>query len=214
MINDQIAEYLEKQQDIAQKMFPHYFERYKTDGVEYNIYIGESLLKARDYNELYLHNLRLWQLLVTCGVENLIYRNKEQFPTQLEIASLILAHNNPLSIKFRMDEKQFDVDGAYNIRYEIMKKRIDKAYIKGTTERLTQPGFISIVYSQEEEAFEYRRYIEYLQSIGYLASDVEDLELQDLQGTTGLKALRVKIVFDQSEEDAIKELIEATMVPQ
>ena len=29
-----------------------------------------------------------------------------------------------------MDEKIFDVDGAYNVRYEILKKRIDKIEIK------------------------------------------------------------------------------------
>jgi hypothetical protein len=40
------------------------------------------------------------------------------------------------------------VDGAYDIRYEIVKKRIDKALIKGTNERATQPGKIVIVYSQ------------------------------------------------------------------
>jgi molybdopterin converting factor small subunit len=214
MINERISDYIETQQEIAQKMFPHYFEKYKTDGVEFNIYIGASLLQVRDYHPMYLQNLRIWQLLVTCGVENLIYNASKDFPTKLEIASLILAHNNPLSIKFRMDEKQFDVDGAYNIRYEIMKKRIDKAYIKGTKERLTQPGFISIVYSQEEEAEEYKRYIEYLQSNGYLSDGVEDLELEDLQGTTGLKALRVQVVYDQGEEDAIKELLQTTMVPQ
>ena len=61
-----------------------------------------------------------------------------------------------LSIRFRQDEKQFDVDGAYNIRYEIVKKRIDKAYIKGTSERLTQPGKIAIVYSRDKEIGEYR----------------------------------------------------------
>jgi hypothetical protein len=50
-----------------------------------------------------------------------------------------------------MDEKRFDVDGAYNSRYEVIKKRIDKAYIKNTTERITQPGKICIVYSSNED---------------------------------------------------------------
>ena len=54
-----------------------------------------------------------------------------------------------------MDQKQFDVDGAYNVRYEIVKKRIDKSYIKGTTERLTQAGKIAIVYSNDSDATEY-----------------------------------------------------------
>ena len=67
----------------------------------------------------------------------------------------------PLAIKFRMDEKKFDVDGAYNIRYEIIKKRIDKANIKGTEERLTVPGKISIVYSQDKDALEYIKYINF-----------------------------------------------------
>lgn len=127
----------------------------------------------------------------------------------LHVASLILAHNNPLSIKFRMDEKQFDVDGAYNIRYEIMKKRIDKAYVKDTNERLTQPGKLAIVYSQKDEQEEYVQYLEYLQSIGYLGPVIEDLELEDLQGTTGLKALRVDFVYNLDEESDIAQRIEA-----
>ena len=84
----------------------------------------------------------------------------------LETTNLILVQHAPLSIRFRFDEKRFDVDGAYNIRYEIMKKRIDKAVLRGTTERLTQPGKIAIVYSQGSEAAEYRDYIDYLQKLG------------------------------------------------
>src|SRR5207237_545652 len=84
-------------------------------------------------------------------------------------------------IRFRFDEKRFDVDGAYNVRYEIMKKRIDKAVVLGTTERLTQPGKIAIVYSQAAEAAEYRDYIAYLQAQGYLQGEVEKLELEERQ---------------------------------
>jgi hypothetical protein len=105
-----------------------------------------------------------------------------------------------MAIKFRMDEKQFDVDGAYNIRYEIIKKRIDKANIKGTDERLTVPGKIAIVYSQEKDALEYLKYISYLQSKNQLGK-VESLELEDLQGVSGLKALRVEVVY-QKDFDA------------
>ena len=101
---------------------------------------------------------------------------------------------HPLSIRFRLDEKHFDVDGAYNIRYEIMKKRIDKATLKGTEVRLTQPGKIAIVYSQAREAQEYREYIEFLTASGYLTGEVEELELEDLQGVTGLRALRVTVL--------------------
>ena len=65
----------------------------------------------------------------------------------LKTTHLILAHHAPLSIHFRFDEKRFDVDGAYDVRYEVVKKRIDKAVIRGTGERVTQPGRIAIIYS-------------------------------------------------------------------
>ena len=73
-----------------------------------------------------------------------------ELPIPLETAQLILVHDDPLAIRFRADEKKFDVDGAYNIRYEIVKKRIDKAYIKNSEERLTQPGKIAIVYAPKK----------------------------------------------------------------
>src|SRR5262245_55234838 len=44
----------------------------------------------------------------------------------------------------------------------------------------TQPGRIAIVYSQSAEAYEYRGYIEFLQSLGYLTAEVEDLDLVEL----------------------------------
>jgi hypothetical protein len=198
LINEKISEYLDKTQLVAQEMFPHYFEKYKTDGVEHNLYIGQSMVNNRTFHPLYLQNLRLWQLLVICEIENLIHRIKPNLKTKLDICSLILAHSNPLSIRFRMEEKKFDVDGTYNIRYEIIKKRIDKAYIKDTMERLTTPGKIAIVYSQDKEAREYMNYLQYLQSIRYIGPDIEWLTLKDLQGLTGLKALRADVVYDQS----------------
>jgi hypothetical protein len=210
-LNENLANYLDKKQEEAQAMFPHYFERYKTDGVEYNMYIGQSLVKNKTYNQLHLHNLRLWQLQMMCEMENIAYKLKDNLDNKLEVASLILVHSNPLAIKFRMDEKQFDVDGAYNIRYEIIKKRIDKAHIKETDERLTVPGKIAIVYSQDKDAIEYKKYIKYLQSKKFLGK-VENLELEDLQGVLGLKALRVEVIyktnFNERTTITIDELIE------
>ena len=210
ILNEKLTNYLDKKQEDAQAMFPHYFERYKTDGVEYNMYIGKSLVNTKTYDPLYLYNLRLWQLQVMCEMENIAYKLKNTLDNKLEIASLILVHSNSLAIKFRMDEKQFDVDGAYNIRYEIIKKRIDKAYIKGTNERLTVPGKIAIVYSQDKDALEYEKYIKYLQSKKILGKQ-ELLEIEDLQGVSGLKAMRVEILYNKSfnekETITIDELI-------
>ena len=78
---------------------------------------------------------------------------------------------------------------------------MDKAFIKGTSERVTQKGKLTIVYSQKEDEYEYLRYIKFLQSKYYLDTDVEVVELEDLQAVTGLKALRVSILYHKNESD-------------
>ena len=201
LINDAISSYIERQEERAQGMFPHYFEKFKTDGVDYNLYVGASLQKNGTFDRLYLVNLRIWQLMMTCGIAHEIESIRPELKKPLEVAHLILVQDIPIAIRFRIDEKQFDVDGAYNIRYEIVKKRIDKAEIRGRDERLTQPNKVAIVYSQDKEAAEYRRYIEYLQASGYLEPEVEDLELEDLQGVHGLRALRVSINMKKRESN-------------
>jgi hypothetical protein len=90
------------------------------------------------------------------------------------------------------------VDGAYNIRYEIIKKRIDKVRIKDSMERLTQPGKVAIVYSQPKEAAEYKEYIEFMQNQNLLKAGIEQFELEELQGVVGLKALRVEVNFEEA----------------
>jgi len=92
-----------------------------------------------------------------------------------------------------MDEKRFDVDGSYNARYEVLKKRIDKANIKDTNERITEKGKITIVYSTNAEEKEYLKYIKFLQFKKILEDTIEQFEVEDLQDISGLKALRVKV---------------------
>ena len=201
MINEAVSSYIDMEEQAAQGMFPHYFEKQKTDGVDYTIYLGGALREDNGFDPLYLKNLRLWQLMVACGVALRVERLKTRLPVTLDVTNLILIQHAPLSIRFRFDEKRFDVDGAYNVRYEIIKKRIDKAIIRGTTERLTQPGKIALVYSHATEAAEWREYIEYLQRLGYLTRDVEELELDELQGAQGLRALRVTVDLANRELD-------------
>ncbi|MEX2221312.1 MAG: GAF domain-containing protein [Candidatus Rokuibacteriota bacterium] len=200
-INEAVSSYIELEEQAAQGMFPHFFEKQKTDGVDYTIYLGGALREDGAFDPLYLKNMRLWQLMVACGVALRVERLKDRLPVSLDITNLILIQHAPLSIRFRSDEKRFDVDGAYNVRYEIIKKRIDKAVIRGTTERLTQPGKIALVYSHPSEAAEWREYIEYLQRLGYLTRDVEELELDELQGAQGLRAMRVTVDLANRELD-------------
>jgi hypothetical protein len=201
LINKKMSYTIDQKQLEAQKMYPHYFERYKTDGVEHNMYIGESITKAQSFNKIYLYNLRLWQLQVMAQMENEFYQNQHEFPASVDVASMILVFNQPLTIQFRMDEKQFDVAGTYNARYEVVKKRVDKALIKGTDERVTTKGKLTIIYSQKEDEEAYLTYIKFLQSKKVLHKDIELLELEDLQGVTGLKAIRVPIFYHENIED-------------
>lgn len=178
-----------------QAVLPHYYERHRTDGVDHLIYLGASLSPNGEFSRLHLSNFRLWQLMVTCGLAWHGEQLKKQMPVPLDTAHLIFIQETPLNIRFRYDEKRFDVDGAYDVRHEIIRSRLDKAVISGG-ERLTQPGKVAMVYSSLEEVREMRRHIEHLQEQGFLLPEVERHELEDLPGVRGLKALRVGINLD------------------
>jgi hypothetical protein len=193
IINKKMAAVLDKEQADAQNIFPHYFERFKTDGVEHNLYIGASISSSKPFDLLYLNNLRLWQFQTLCKMELEHHHLKSVLPYELDVTSLILVFSSPITIRFRMDEKRFDVDGTYNARYEVVKKRIDKANIKGTKERITQKEKITIVYSHNYEETEYLKYIKFLQFKGILEPTIEQFDVEELQGVSGLKALRIKV---------------------
>ena len=192
-INTIINNNLESMAKELQQAYPFYFEKFRTDGVEYDIYIGQSIAPDKPFDLLYLKNTRLWQLKSMASIVRLCHAMIPQLPTFLETTQLIFAHSNAIDISFRNDERRFDVEGAYNIRYQIIKKRIDKVHIKNTEERLTQPGKIAIVYFNQKEADEYAKYIKSLAAQNILLNDLEYLELENLQGVIGLKALRVGV---------------------
>ncbi len=199
-LNSAFGDILDTAQDEAQKIYPHYFEKHSTDGVDFTLYIGQSLCREQTFHPLYLDNLRLWQLILMCDLACTNQRLKSELPIPLETTHLVAVQDHPVSIRFRFDERLFDVDGAYNARYEIMKKRIDKATIKGRSERLTQPDKIAIVYSNTKEASKYHKHIAYLERAGYLIPGFEDLQVEDLQGVEGLKAMRVTVNLDREPQ--------------
>jgi len=203
-INEEVAKFIDKEQQAAQRIFPHYFERFVTDGLDFNIYIGQSIQPNLKFDEFYIKNLKLWQLTTLAKAAIVTHKLKSSLPLALDTTQLILAHTCPISISFRPSERKFDVDGAYNTRYEIIKKRIDKVHLHNSEERLTQPGTIAIVYSQLQEAAEYTEYIEFLQSKQLLKKEIEKLELEEVQGISGLKGLRVGINLDYEEDQKAK----------
>lgn len=192
-INDLIDEL----NDTTQKDFPCFFEKFRTDGVEYDIYAGQSIAPDRPFNHIFIKNIRFLQLANMITIANRSHLLQSQIQIKIEITQLIFVNPNFIDIRFRRDERRFDVEGAYNIRYHIVKKRIDKVHIKNTNERLTAPGKIAIVYTSQKEADEYMVHCRYLQGQNLLMPEIEILELEQLQGVVGLKALRVTVSYQQ-----------------
>jgi len=193
LINDTVSKYLENEEAKLQKVFPHYFDKFKSDGIEYDIFIGQAIARNRNFDHMYLRNVRLWQLSSMAEIARLTASLQPEMKIPLQTTQLILVHSQPIRISFRRDERRFDVEGGQNIRYELVKKRIDKVRTKGSAERLTQPGTIAIVYTQDREAGEYEEYIRMMRKKGLLCGEMENLELEEVQGLSGLKALRVSV---------------------
>src|SRR5690606_17401467 len=100
-------------------------------------------------------------------------------PLPLKTTQLLFVHPEKISISFREDEKRFDVEGGYNIRYQIIKKRIDKALIENTKERLVQPETIAIVFSNEYIKDDIQKILEEIILSGLIEKDYEFLTLEE-----------------------------------
>jgi hypothetical protein len=194
-INGKINSMLNDFNGRLQAIYPCYFEKFRTDGVEFDIYVGQSIAPDIPMPEDLIQRFRLLHLEVIATIAQTAHALIPDLSDYLQTTQLIFVHEKSIDISFRPDEQRFDVEGGYNIRYQLVKKRIDKAHIKNSEERLTQPGKIAIVYINNLEAQEYIGYIKVLQSRNILKDDVEHIEIEELQGVDGLKALRVGVVF-------------------
>ncbi|MEO7767589.1 MAG: GAF domain-containing protein [Ferruginibacter sp.] len=193
LINGAVSHYLDLLNVQLQSAYPCYFEKIRTDGAEYDIYMGQSIAPKIPFKMSFLYKTRLIQLQAMAAITRLTNSLVPQLEHALQTTQLVFVHSRPIDICFRNDERRFDVEGAYNIRYHIIKKRIDKVHLRGTEERLTQVGKIAIVYYNEKDVSEYVAYISKLQEKDILLDDLEHLELEELQGVSGLKALRVGV---------------------
>lgn len=193
MLTTSVSNYLDWMNEDLQQSHPCYFESLRTDGIEYDIYVGQSIAPDKPFSMSSLKNLRLGQLRAMSAIARMTHALLPQMPTALQTTQLIFIHSHAVDISFRNNERRFDVEGGANIRYQVIKKRIDKVHILPSGERLTQPGKIALVYSDPKDADQYLAYIQYLQEQEVLSNDLEYLELEQLQGLAGLKALRVGV---------------------
>lgn len=195
MLNAIISTELNLFNETIQGYFPSYFEKFRTDGVEYDMYIGQSITPTKIFDPKILQTIRKQQIVSMVSIARKTFEALDDLPVSLVTTQLIFVHPNPLDVVFRQDERRFDVDGGYNIRYEVIKKRIDKARLVGTKERLVQPNKIAIVYSSPRVEDELRTILENIAKEQLIHQEIEQVELEELQGIEQLKAFRISVLF-------------------
>ena len=195
-LNKLLSNGLDAFQQESQRIFPHYYERFNTDGIDFNLYVGRSITPNKEFSYPIIKELRYWQLQTLIALEQQYAQVKSEMLVKIDVATLILTSNTTLDIVFKMDEKRFDVDGYNNAKYEIIKKRINKAFVKGKEERINVPGKLCIIYTEDVLKEEYTDYLNILITKGYLLNEIEYLEVEELQGLGGLLAIRIPINYN------------------
>lgn len=201
MVNSTIRKELEKLNNFVQGNFPSYFETFRTDGLDYDIYVGQSISPFIPFDPVYIRLFRRQQIVSMAQIWRTIEVLKHKLPVPMDTTQLIFVHSSTIDLTFRKDERRFDVEGSYNIRYHMIKKRIDKVLVKGTMQRLVQPGKIAIVLNGTKDLPDLLEDLHNLAALGLLYKEIEKLELEDLQGVSGLIALRVEVCVDSSSKN-------------
>ncbi|WP_312340131.1 GAF domain-containing protein [Sphingobacterium sp.] len=191
--NQVISRELDHFNSFIQGNYPSYFQKFRTDGIEYDIYIGESITPQNPFSYEFINVFRRQQIISMARIALKTYHLKDVLPLALETTQLIFINPHSIDISFREDERRFDVEGSLNIRYEIIKKRIDKIRIKRTKERLTQVNKIAIVYLSDEILKDLMLSIQAIYDMGIIEQRIEHLKLEDVQGIAGLKAIRLSV---------------------
>ena len=195
-LNSTIHVELEQFNQVVQNCYPSYFETFRTDGMEYDLYVGQSITRNKVFDPQILKFFREEQIKSMVKIARKTLTLLDHLSMPLRTTQLIFIHATSIDISFRLDEKHFDVEGGYNIRYQVLKKRIDKALVKATKERLVQPHKIAVVYSSSKIEKEIVAVFEDLLQNNWLEGTIEFLELEPMQGVLDLKALRVTIKYE------------------
>ncbi|MBW4544839.1 MAG: GAF domain-containing protein [Symplocastrum torsivum CPER-KK1] len=192
-INSLLKQTWERWQVRMQQIIPHYCDVESTDGINHMMYVGESI--DSKFSAYHLRSLRYEQLRAVCDCARTAFNFQSLYDTQLEVTHLVLVQDLTVDILHDENtEKLFEVRGTRDIRYEIVKKRIDKAVDEQARTRITQPGMLTLVYSTEEEWTEYQQYLRYLGREGWVDTEIQLGTVEPLQGITGLRFARVRVL--------------------
>lgn len=195
-VNAVISDEIVKLDSYVQSVFPSYFEKFRTDGVEYDFYIGQSISPTSMFKTDMLREIRKQQLISMVRINRTLENIGNTLPIALKTTQLIFVHASTIDISFRPDERRFDVEGGYNVRYQMIKKRIDKVLIRRSKERLVQPDMVAVVTQGLNDFYLLKEDMLLLAEQGLFMQGIEELELEELQGVSGLKALRARICTD------------------
>lgn len=193
LMNRMIKAELDNLNEFVQATFPSYFETFRTDGIEYDMYVGQSITPTQVFDDTMLRKIRKQQIITMANIAKKATQLRDSLPVPLQTTQLIFVHPHEINVSFRLDEKRFDVDGGYNVRYQVIKKRIDKVCVLGSNERLVQPDTIAIVYTSDVIALELEEMITELISEGVVQPDVVYLPLEDIQDVIELQAVRLHL---------------------
>ncbi|HIK45249.1 MAG TPA: GAF domain-containing protein [Leptolyngbyaceae cyanobacterium M65_K2018_010] len=194
-INGLLRDTWNRWQPAMQSITPHYCDLEATDGIDHMIYAGQAI--DPNFTEFHLKALRYEQLRAMCDCARRGLDLKARYHTAMEITHLVLVQGSTVDIVHdETTERLFDLRGSRDTRYEIVKKRIDKACDAETHQRITQPGQLTVVYSTPAEWQEYGQYLHYLQREGWVGNQIERGLVEPLPGVSGLKFARVRVLPD------------------
>nr|WP_290221874.1 GAF domain-containing protein [Trichocoleus desertorum] len=192
-INTLLRATWERWQVRMQEITAHYCDIECTDGIDHMIYAGASI--DAKFGLFHLHSLRYEQLRAVCDCARTALSLESQYNTKMQVTHLVLVQDSTVDIFHEPStERLFDVRGTRDTRYEIVKKRIDKALDQKTKARITQPGMLTLVYSTEEEWAEYQQYWRYLMREGWIGTEIATGNVEPLQGVNGLKFVQVQVL--------------------
>ena len=192
-INNLLRDTWNRWQQSMQAITPHYCDLEATDGIDHMIYTGRAIDPS--FTDFQLKALRYEQMRAVCDCARQGLALKQKYNTDMVITHLVLVQVVTVDIVHdETTERLFDVRGTRDTRYEIVKKRIDKARDAATQERITQPGMLTVVYSTSEEWEEYQQYLRYLHREGLVGDAIEEGNVEPLQGVNGLKFARVEVL--------------------
>lgn len=193
VVKDEVQHFNTAVQDV----FPSYFELFRTDGVEYDMYVGQSITPTKVFEPSLLRTIRKLQIISMAHIGRRAAKLGPTLPVPMQITLLVFVHTSTIDISFRPDERRFDVEGGYNIRYQMVKKRIDKVRLKGSKERLVRPHTLAIVFQGESWRKEIMGLLEEVAAMGMLKPDFEFCTLEEVQGVSELEAIRADIILEE-----------------